>query len=114
MKRLRGDSGLPGRWCLLVALCFGTTAAAQDLPPSLEAPPYPPPGVTPVQTKPPTCRPEVQPDTNCRSGFRTLQVCYEGSRVVSTTIGQCVPPAGVKPEKPPKPGKPPKPPKVPE
>jgi hypothetical protein len=115
MKRLRGHSGLPGRWCLLAALCFGAAGAAPGLQPSPEVPPLPPAqGVTPVQTKPPTCRPEVQADTNCRSGFRTVQVCYQGSRVVSTTIGQCVPPATVKPGKPGKPPKPPKPPKVPE
>jgi hypothetical protein len=97
-----------GRWCLLVMLSTGGLGAASGPPPP------PPQGTAPVEASPPTCRPEVLPDSNCRSGFRTVQVCYQGGRVVSSTIGQCVPPASVTSPKPPKPGKPPKPPKVPE
>jgi hypothetical protein len=102
MKRLRGRSGLPGRWLLLVALALGNLGAAPALQPPPERPLPPSVGVSPAQTKPPTCRPEVQPDTGCRSGFRTVQVCYRGERVVSTTIGKCVAPPSVKPPKPPK------------
>jgi hypothetical protein len=109
MKRLLGRSGMMGRWCLLAMLSTGSLGAAPGPPP-----PPPPQGTVPGETIPPTCRPEVVPDTNCRSGFRTVQVCYQGSRVVSSTIGQCVPPASVTSPNPSKPGKPPKPPKVPE
>jgi hypothetical protein len=103
MKRVRRRTALPGRWLLLAALALGNLgAAAGGQPPP--APPLPPPpdGVTPVQPRPPTCRPEVQADTGCRSGFRSVQVCYQGERVVAATVGQCVAPSPVKPPKPPK------------
>lgn len=109
MKRLRDRLGLPGKALLLVALSLPAIGAAPGPQPYPgPAPQLPSEVVTPVQTKPPTCRPELQADTSCRSGLRTDEVCYQGSRVVSTTIGQCVPLASVTSPKPTKPPKPPK------
>jgi hypothetical protein len=102
MKRLRGRSGLAGRCLLLVALALGNLGAAAGLQPPPVLPLPPPQGVPPVQAVPPTCRPEVQADSGCRSGFRTAEVCYQGDRVVSSDVGQCVAPSSMKPPKPPK------------
>ena len=91
------------RWLLLAALSLFSLAAT----PGVQSPPGghlgPSEGVSPAQQpKPPTCRPEVQADNGCRSGFRTVEVCYQGERVVAATVGQCVASLPVKPPKPPK------------
>jgi hypothetical protein len=90
------------RWLLLAALSLFSFAAT----PGVQSPPEGQPGpsvvVPPVQNKPPTCRPEVQADNGCRSGFRTVEVCYQGELVVAATVGHCVAPLPVKPPKPPK------------
>ncbi len=75
--------------CLLIAgSSFGAVGAAPRIQAEAAAPP--PEAVTPVEARPPTCRPDLQPDASCRLGFRTDQVCYRGGSIVSRKIGPCV------------------------
>ena len=91
MRRL--SKGMSVACGITILATFSSAAAG-----ATATPPLPPAaGSSQVQAKPPTCRPEPQPDPNCRTGFRTDNVCYVGKRVVSRTIVGCTPPVKPKP-----------------
>lgn len=85
-----------GSACAMTFIAGLSSAAGAAGPPSQQVLP-PTQGYPQAQVKPPTCRAEPQPDSSCRTGFRTDKVCYVGNRVVSRTIGACTLPAPTRP-----------------